>query len=99
MQSPLLIFGVLIYFLIDIAQNPPTYRKWNMTEGSWDSDTDGSEIRYEYDAVGMSVIALLHVVCLAWSPVFLIKALFRKGSFSFSNFKYPEALIYREKAE
>jgi len=54
--SPLLIFGVLIYFLIDIAQNPPSYQKWDSSIGSWEVYENGTEIKTQYDATGMTVI-------------------------------------------
>lgn len=94
--SPLLIFGVLIYFLIDIAQNPPSYKRWDASIGNWQEDEDGNELRFQYDAVGMSVIAILHVICLMWIPIFLIKSLWKDGRFSFSNWRYDEAILFRD---
>ena len=73
----------------------------------------GLDARFEYEALGMSFIALLHVLCLISIPIFLIKSLYKKGSykkiiwkklkkslgFSFGNWRYDGALIFREKSD
>ena len=64
--APLLIIFVLIYFIIDLAQNPPTYRKWDASTGGWlqEEDADGvmSDVREPYDELGLAIIAMLHLI-------------------------------------
>jgi len=70
-----------------------------MATGGWIKDqVTGLDARFEYEALGMSFIALLHVLCLIPIPIFLIKSLYKKG-FSFGNWRYDGALIFREKSD
>jgi hypothetical protein len=46
------------------------------------------------------MIILLHVVVLIWIPFFLVKALFKNGTFSFSNWrKHDDAIIFAKKQQ
>ncbi|CAG5104311.1 Oidioi.mRNA.OKI2018_I69.chr1.g1191.t1.cds [Oikopleura dioica] len=97
--SPGLILFVLIFFMVDIFQNPPAYKVWDKTTGDWKlenaTNPDSDYLKQEYSAAGSAVIAILHILCLIWIPVMLIKALFKDGKFSFKNWRTEEAIIYR----
>ena len=66
--------------------------------GSWQKDSNGTEIKFPYDAAGTTTIILLHIFALIWIPVYLIKAFFKNRRFSFSNWRaHDKALIYIKK--
>ncbi|CBY18648.1 unnamed protein product [Oikopleura dioica] len=94
--SPGLILFVLVFFMVDIISNPPTYKVWDKATGDWKWDELTQDyLKQEYSAAGSAVIAVLHVLCLIWIPIMLIKTLFKDGKFSFKNWKNDEAIIYR----
>jgi len=94
--SPGLILFVLVFFMVDIIENPPTYKVWDKATGDWKwDDATDDYLKQEYSAAGSAVIVVLHVLCLIWIPIMLVKALYKDGKFSFKNWKNDEALIYR----
>merc|ERR1712218_261787 len=100
--SPLVILAILIYYIIDVSQNPPLYKRWDSETGTWminedltDRETD-CEL-FEYDALGTSVIAVVHIIAIIPIFIFIVRSFYKNKSFNFGNFKNDEtAVIFRK---
>jgi len=96
--SPLLILGILVYYIIDVAGNPPTYKRWSATIGGWLPNPETGDISWEYDALGTTMTVIIHLAVVLPIFGFMIAALYRKSSgFKWSNVQNDKkAVIFRK---
>jgi len=95
--SPLLILGILVYYIIDVSGNPPTYKRWSASLGGWLTNPLTGTDAFEYDALGTAITIVIHLAVVLPILGYMIAALYRKANgFSWTNIKDDKkAVIYR----